>query len=738
MTATIAQLAPSFLVPGLAVAGAAAVSIPILIHILSRRPRKPEPWGAMRFLLAAYRKHRMRTRLEQLLLLAVRCLVVLLLGLALAGPIGSAVGALAGLGGGRLVVFVLDDAVTSGATDAPGHTRFQTLLQTADQLLATLRTSDRIAVVAASRPARVLLEPISDPRVARSQLQELQPSLAAADWAAALQLTDRVLENEKGSARRYAVLLSDFSAGSLRLGDETRADAAKSMRQLGRQATLMALEPFAPADNVQVASFEPERRVVVAQTTGQTPAVNWTVKLRRLTGTEPPAAASVVRVTLANQQPVVQAVQWQAGQREAEVRVFTPLYETGLVTAQAELESSATTADSLAADNLRRSLVHVRQRLTVLVAGGDESDDSPFTPRQWVATALVPVSDRLGWPIEVRMIEPSGIGGPSVNLDEADAMIVLGPDQLTETGVAEIKRWAQAGGLAWFVAPSHGTASLWPQQVASALGLPWAVANEPVDHAPPLLLKTDIAAGAELERLRGELPDQLRPIEIHRRLAVDPASLGSTTDVLLAGTGGEPILIAADTGVGNGRVLWLTTAITPRWTNLPAKPLIVSLTHEVLRASVNRAQPPMSFHPGDRPTLGGVWTAAGRLTAPDGGSVLLVPAEGPREGEPDAVQPIRALQQQGVYRGPASALTVNVQADAADTRTVNRAAWTTLMDEAGPWRSIRTDNPAEAFSAQADRADFTGPLLWAVLALALLETMMARLFSHAKAQQTTD
>jgi len=41
MTVIAQAVAPSFLVPGLAIAGAAAVSVPILIHILSRRPRRP-------------------------------------------------------------------------------------------------------------------------------------------------------------------------------------------------------------------------------------------------------------------------------------------------------------------------------------------------------------------------------------------------------------------------------------------------------------------------------------------------------------------------------------------------------------------------------------------------------------------------------------------------------------------------------------------------------------------------
>src|SRR5689334_16323225 len=65
------------------VAGA-AVSIPIIIHLLNRRRFKVVTWAAMRFLLAAQKKNSRRMRIEQLLLLLVRCFIVLLLVLAMA------------------------------------------------------------------------------------------------------------------------------------------------------------------------------------------------------------------------------------------------------------------------------------------------------------------------------------------------------------------------------------------------------------------------------------------------------------------------------------------------------------------------------------------------------------------------------------------------------------------------------------------------------------------------------
>src|SRR5436190_6284929 len=65
-----------------AVAGS-AVSIPVIIHLLNRRRFRVVEWAAMRFLLTAQRKNARRMRLEQLLLLLVRCLIVLMIVLAM-------------------------------------------------------------------------------------------------------------------------------------------------------------------------------------------------------------------------------------------------------------------------------------------------------------------------------------------------------------------------------------------------------------------------------------------------------------------------------------------------------------------------------------------------------------------------------------------------------------------------------------------------------------------------------
>ena len=83
----------SFLNP-LLLAGVATVAIPIIIHLLNKRKVEHVVWAAMRFLRVSIEQNERRLRIEDLLLLILRCVMVALLALALARPaIRSAVGA---------------------------------------------------------------------------------------------------------------------------------------------------------------------------------------------------------------------------------------------------------------------------------------------------------------------------------------------------------------------------------------------------------------------------------------------------------------------------------------------------------------------------------------------------------------------------------------------------------------------------------------------------------------------
>ncbi len=130
--------------------GVGAIGAPILIHLLNRQRYKRIRWAAMDFLLLAFKRTRRRIRIEQLLMLLIRCLMLLMLGMALARPIfGGFI-----VSGHRDVYVLLDDSYSMGYKNAEGDTAFECARKRLKQILAGLRLEDRLHVVRVSDAIR--------------------------------------------------------------------------------------------------------------------------------------------------------------------------------------------------------------------------------------------------------------------------------------------------------------------------------------------------------------------------------------------------------------------------------------------------------------------------------------------------------------------------------------------------------------------------------------------------------
>ena len=75
----------SFLTP-LYILGMAAIAAPIVFHLIRRTPKGVVPFSTLMFVTATPPRLTRRSRVDQLLLLLLRALVVLLLALAFARP----------------------------------------------------------------------------------------------------------------------------------------------------------------------------------------------------------------------------------------------------------------------------------------------------------------------------------------------------------------------------------------------------------------------------------------------------------------------------------------------------------------------------------------------------------------------------------------------------------------------------------------------------------------------------
>src|ERR1700682_6293510 len=93
--------------------GLFAVALPILVHLFNRRRPRPLPFGAIEFVLRSQRQRARRLRLRQILLLALRCLLIAAVVLALRRPSIKPKGALAAQASGPQATAPVLDASLS-------------------------------------------------------------------------------------------------------------------------------------------------------------------------------------------------------------------------------------------------------------------------------------------------------------------------------------------------------------------------------------------------------------------------------------------------------------------------------------------------------------------------------------------------------------------------------------------------------------------------------------------------
>lgn len=168
--------------------GALAVGVPVLIHLLNRRRFVVRSFAAMAFLQQAFARRRKRLRMENLLLLLLRCLVVLLAALAMALPFVPPDSLLSLVTGGRRdLVLIVDRSGSMGRLVAPDTTLDDRVLE---------RVRGEIARMAGERGDTVtLITPGGG---------DLLPGPIGASPDAALEVLDAGLSEPSGTADMVA------------------------------------------------------------------------------------------------------------------------------------------------------------------------------------------------------------------------------------------------------------------------------------------------------------------------------------------------------------------------------------------------------------------------------------------------------------------------------------------------------------------------------------------------------
>lgn len=167
--------------------GMLAVAAPILIHFWQRRQVVPLPFSTLKYLRVVAARTSRSAKLENLLLLLLRCLIFALLVLAASRPVVSKK-ALRLLGGNaqRTVVLIVDRSMSMGYRNGE-RTRLDVAREQALAVLDSLRPGDEAAVLAADTGAQGLVaQPTLDRGVAHRALGGVQGSEDATNFSAAL------------------------------------------------------------------------------------------------------------------------------------------------------------------------------------------------------------------------------------------------------------------------------------------------------------------------------------------------------------------------------------------------------------------------------------------------------------------------------------------------------------------------------------------------------------------------
>jgi hypothetical protein len=398
------------LLNGLLALGALAFTIPLVIHLLFRNRFETLDWGAMRFLRNVVQQNRRRMQLLNLLLLLVRCLIPILLAMALARPVitwwrqtrGDEPVALA---------MILDNSYSMAARTGEQANRFTAALNAARTIAGSIARGSEITLLT-SDGQTLLTSPVE----IEAALQRVRIGGGPFDLESLLGRALVRLSDSSYASRQIAILSDNAAVGFT----QAMLDNLPGLRE--RVAAVTPAPDVAwidligdgptPFRNLRLHSVEPDSQHAVP---GQ--VVPWRIEAR-LDGPTPKTAEIVVRVNGAVQQRRTEPV------RDNAVRAVVPVtiakagrHVVDVAIAASADPASGDWADDFPPDDSAAFPVTVFDPIEVWLVDGHPGNRPLASETDYLAIALSPfmTSPPAKDPLSD---DPSLAGDPSLADDE--------------------------------------------------------------------------------------------------------------------------------------------------------------------------------------------------------------------------------------------------------------------------------------------------------------------------------
>ncbi len=590
-----------FLNPAL-LAGTALFAVPLIIHLLNRQRHKQRQWAAMEFLLRAFQKQKNRLRNENLLLLLLRCLVPVLLALAIARPLlQQAAGLLSGAGTVHHIV-VLDASYSMGLRADGAQSPFERGRALVGRLLDRLEQdpgrNDKVTLVTAGVRPRFLVRGDLDLASARNQWLLVQkPEDAAGDLGDALHQIGNLLD-EGGDPAVEIYVLSDLQVRSFGKAlqapgaaptaelTDTLHDLVQQLQQRdGTRLHWIDVGPYADqrlggtADNQQITDLRIEQPAAVLRT-----PVNFTAQLKNRG-----QAAATFEVTLEvdGGEPTRRVVVVPAG-AEGEADFQYSFREPGRRRVRATIQN-----DGLAADDERFLTVDVRDRIRVLLVDG-AADEDPLRAYQYLwRMVLDPDPDALPT-FAVEAVDTLALLSGQRLPRDYDVTVLADVDRLNQRATQAILTALRAGRGLLVAFGEHTDAESFNLQLHAAgdgpqpfrlLQATGGSAGSSIVRAP-VITAPDHPAFAEFEEPIYREVFQAIPIWRWHTIAGDSLHQDATVLARITDAEQSPLLVAK--AFGDGNAVFLTSAIgseyrADRWNRLDDPMVAFPLLHGLIK-----------------------------------------------------------------------------------------------------------------------------------------------------------
>jgi hypothetical protein len=416
--------------------GLVSAAIPLIIHLSRSRRTKKIRFSTTRFFTDQFLRSYRMSRIKEVLLLITRMALFGLLAMALAQPFlrpqGS--GNLAGSGGARTVVLVLDDSASMAYTE-DGVTLFQKAKEAAAAILQNLTSGDTASIVLAGRrasgPEVLFIEPTPALDEVRSALDKVQAAPLATDLSGAIQKAEELTQTAQARDRSVSIyVLSDLqeSGWEAPTSDSLRADQSRI------SYFFVGIRP----------KQEPANRAVTAVRYAATrPRVGVPFAIRPLLALLGDDRKDVsVRLYVDGEKVAEQKVERLPGGRWAAPRFYHTFSTSGWHAGYVEVDD-----DNLAHDNHRYFALEVpetTQTVPVLAVNGAPSNVPSQDELFFLRLALEAAPEGQSSPFKLTAIGVPELG--AADLSKFPLVVLANVERLGEAVVEKLEEYVDRGG----------------------------------------------------------------------------------------------------------------------------------------------------------------------------------------------------------------------------------------------------------------------------------------------------